>query len=209
VIQARELADSLLEDYEKDPYVLLYCGEARWAEGRREEAYEIWQKILRDNPDHYTAKYGAARYLIRKGDYEEAKELMMDLLNVDGRDEAVLEDMRKTNEALIAKYRQSTADESRDEALRNKDTVELGWCLFQNEYMDEALELMKDFVPVEDEVYSYENLYGRLLYKAEHYEEALPHLQRWLELIRETPDDGTEENKKRVPRLPYPQRLLL
>lgn len=197
VIQARELADSLLEDYEKDPYVLLYCGEARWAEGRREEAYEIWQKILRDNPDHYTAKYGAARYLIRKGDYEEAKELMMDLLNVDGRDEAVLEDMRKTNEALIAKYRQSTADESRDEALRNKDTVELGWCLFQNEYMDEALELMKDFVPVEDEVYSYENLYGRLLYKAEHYEEALPHLQRWLELIRETPDDGTEENKKR------------
>ena len=145
----------------------------------------------------FRSKYGAARYLIRKGDYEEAKELMMDLLNVDGRDEAVLEDMRKTNEALIAKYRQSTADESRDEALRNKDTVELGWCLFQNEYMDEALELMKDFVPVEDEVYSYENLYGRLLYKAEHYEEALPHLQRWLELIRETPDDGTEENKKR------------
>lgn len=197
VVKAQELADRLLADYGDDSYILLYCGEARWAAGRRKEAYELWQRILEENPNHYTAKYGAARYLIVQKDYEQAKELMMDLLNVDGRDPAVLEDMRKTNEALIAKYKESIAGPGGDENQKNKDTVELGWCLFQNEYMDEAIELMKGFVPVEEEVYSYENLYGRLLYKAEHYEEALPHLKRWLELIQETPDDGSDENTKR------------
>ena len=197
VREAGALADTLLERYETDSYVLLYCGEARWAAGRRDEAYHIWKRILEENPDHYTAKYAVARCLIWKEDYQQAKELMMELLNIDGRDPAVLEDMRKTNEVLIARYRQSVSDETAKEEQRNKDTVELGWCLFQNEYMDEAIELMKDFVPVEEERYSYENLYGRLLYKAEHYEEALPHLKQWLALIQETPDDGSQENIKR------------
>lgn len=198
--QAGALADELLENYGSDSYILLYCGEARWAAGRRDEAYDIWKRILKETPAHYTAKYAVARCLIWRGDYQQAKELMMDLLNIDGRDPAVLEDMRKTNEVLIARYRQSSGDEAADEEQRNKDTVELGWCLFQNEYMDEAIELMKDFVPVEEERYSYENLYGRLLYKAERYEEALPHLKQWLLLIQETPDDGSEENKKRKSR---------
>ena len=200
VQEAQDLTDRLLKDYEKDPYLLLYCGEARWAAGRREEAYGIWKKILEDNPSHYTAKYGAARYLITKKEYEEAKELMMDLLNVDGRDEAVLEDMRKTNEALIVRYKESIARPDIDDAQRCRDTVELGWCLFQNEYMDEAIDLIKDFVPDEEQTYSYENLSGRLLYRAEKYEEALPHLEKWLELIRATPDDGSDENKKRISR---------
>ena len=200
VEEAEKLTDRLLSECGQDSYVLLYCGEARWAAGRREEAYEIWRRILEQNPDHYTAKYAAARYLIRQGDYEQAKELMMDLLNLDGRDEAVLEDMRKTNEALIARYRESLGDPGQDEKKKSSDQVELGWCLFQNEYMDEALELMRDFTPAQDDLYSYENLYGRLLYRAEHYEEALPHLKRWLELIEETPDDGSEENKKRISR---------
>ncbi|MCI8886764.1 MAG: tetratricopeptide repeat protein [Hungatella sp.] len=198
--KAQELADRLLKDYEEDSYILLYCGEARWAGGRREDAYEIWKEILKDNPSHYMAKYGTARYLICRKEYEEAKELMMDLLNVDGRDPAVLEDMRKTNEALISKYKESIAGPEGDQEQKNKDTVELGWCLFQNEYMDEAIELLKDFTPVPEEEYSYENLYGRLLYKAEHYEEALPHLKRWLKLIEETPDDGSDENTKRLSR---------
>lgn len=200
VEKAQELADRLLESYGKDPYVKLYCGEARWADGRRDEAYGMWKEILADNPDHYTAKYGAARYLILKKEYEEAKELMMDLLNTDGRDEAVLEDMRKTNEALIAQYKASIERTDLDEAKRCRDTVELGWCLFQNEYLDEAIDLIKDLVPDEEQAYSYENLCGRLLYRAEKYEEALPHLQRWLEMIQATPDDGSDENKKRISR---------
>lgn len=200
VQQAQDLTDRLLREYENDSYILLYCGEARWAAGRKEEAYQIWKTILKDNPSHYTAKYGAARYLIMKEEYEEAKELMMDLLNADGRDEAVLEDMRKTNEALIARYKESIAKPDIEESVRCKDTVELGWCLFQNEYMDEAIELITDFVPDEEQTYSYENLTGRLLYRAEKYEEALPHLERWLELIRATKDDGSDENKKRISR---------
>ncbi len=200
VKEAQELADRLITQYEKDSYILLYCGEARWAAGRREEAYALWKRVLEDNPSHYTAKYGAARYLISKEEYEEAKELMMDLLNLDGRDEAVLEDMRKTNEALIARYKESIKRTDLDEAQRCRDTVELGWCLFQNEYLDEALELISDLVPDEEQTYSFENLSGRLLYRAEKYDQALPHLERWLALIRATPDDGSEENKKRISR---------
>lgn len=200
VEEAQKLADRLMERYEKDSYVMLYCGEARWAAGRRQEAYEIWKGILDETPQHYTAKYGVARYLMGEEDYEQAKELMMDLLNLDGRDEAVLEDMRVTNEKLIARYKASIASPDIDEQQKIKDSVELGWCLFQNEYMDEAIQLMSGFEPDEENRYSYENLYGRLLYKAEKFQEALPHLQKWLELIRKTPDDGTDENTKRISR---------
>lgn len=195
--EAQALADRLLEECGEDANVLLYCGEARWAAGRRKEAYHIWRKILEKNPDHYTAQYAAARYLIGEKEYEEGKELLMDLLSIDGGDPAVLEDMRKTNEVLIARYRESIAGSGGDEEKANEETVQLGWCLFQNEKMDEALELMKDFTPVEKTVYSYENLYGRILYKTGRYAEALPHLERWLEMIHKTPKDEDKENIRR------------
>lgn len=208
VREAQELASRLLEKYGTDPCVLLYCGEARWAAGRREEACQLWERILKDHPRHYIAKYGVARYRIMKREHEKAKGLMLDLLRVNGRDVAVLEDMRKTNDALIIQYRDALGRPDVSREQRSRQTVELGWCLFQNEYADEAIDLLEGFVPEEEQVYSYENLIGRLLYRSDRCGEALPHLRRWLEMICETPDDGSEESRKRISRKHRACRIL-
>lgn len=194
------LNQRLLDLPAPDDYMILYCAYACWALDEKEQAASLWQQLLDRLPTHYMAKLGKARYLIDKEDFIEAKELMIQLLDMDGQDDEVLELMNFTNDALIAQYQASLEDSELDEAKRKDNTIELGWCLFQNERPEDAVAMLEDFKPDPDTEYSYENLYGRLLYRVDRYEEALPHLLRWLELIRQTTDDGSEENRKRISR---------
>ena len=197
---ARLLIDRLLQDPREDDYVLLYCAYGQWALEEKEEACRLWQKLLDRLPTHYMAKLGMARYKIDQKEYDQAKELMLQLLDMDSQDEEVLGLMSFTNDALIAQYEENLASSDIPEAQKKNDTVELGWCLFQNERPEDAVTLLESFIPDADTEYSYENLFGRLLYRVDRYSLALPHLLRWLELIRQTKDDGSEENRKRISR---------
>lgn len=195
--EAEEVCGQLLSEAGDDLYVLICCGEARWAAGRYDEAYGLWERVLSENPEHYSAKVGKIRYLMKQEQYGDAKELMIELLNVNGNDETILGYMKEANEALIEEYRGKLAGSYEDESKRGDDLIELGWCLFQNEREAEAVKLLEEFTPMEELQYSYENLFGRVLYKNSEYERAIPHLKKWLELILETPDDGSKENTKR------------
>ncbi|MCI9202091.1 MAG: tetratricopeptide repeat protein [Lachnospiraceae bacterium] len=188
------------ESVRKDEYVRLYCAYAQWAMGQKEEAGCLWQKILDHMPTHYMAKLGMARYRMDKKEYCEAKELLLQLLDKDNQDEEALELMNETNSALIQEYTKRLDQPELDEAKRKEDTIELGWCLFQLERPEDAIALMEPFEPDEDTEYSYVNLFGRLLYRVDRYKDALPHLLRWLDLIRQTQDDGSDENRKRISR---------
>ncbi len=197
---ARTLADRLTASADADDYVLLYCAFAYWALDEKEKAAGLWQQLLDRLPTHYMAKLGMVRYLIDKKEYYEAKERMLQLLDMDGQDEEVLALMSFTNDALIQEYQASLDNPDIDETTRKNDTIELGWCLFQNERPEDAVALLDQFSFDDETEYSYENLYGRLLYRIDRYTQALPHLLRWLELIRQTTDDGSEENRKRISR---------
>lgn len=193
-------AEQLLHDFSSDSYIRLYCGLVFFHTGRREEAWQLWQQILDEQPGHYMAKVYSVRYLMEQEDYHKAKELLLDLLDINGNDEDLISQVHTVNEALIAEYRASLARPDLDESERRKDTMELAWCLFQNEYLDDAISLMETFIPSEDQNYSYYSLYSRLLYRAERFDQALPLLKQWLTLIRATEDDGSQENQKRISR---------
>lgn len=195
--QAAKLADHLMTDYGDDPYVLLYCGLAYFHADQKDNAYRLWQQILEKIPDHYMAKLYSARYLLEKQDYHTAKDLVLDLLDINGEDHELIEMVTEANKALIEEYQAKAIDPDRSEKQRRDDTLELCWCLFQNEHLDKAIRLMECFSWDADQEYTYHSLYSRLLYRADRYEQALPLLQRWLELIRLTEDDGSEESKKR------------
>lgn len=190
---AVQLADKLVSEYPEEGYLLSHVAEVYWESDRQEDAYDIWKKLLLGDSNHYGARVGEAKYEIWKGNYFKAQEILNDLLEIDDRDDRLMVLMKTCNEGLIAEYR------SRD-PLSGHDRIELGWCLFQNERLEEAMELFRDFVPGKEEEYSFENLYGRMLYSAKRDEEALPHLERWLEIINETEDDGSAENTKRISR---------
>lgn len=215
---AAVVADDLMFDCEDDLYASYWAGEAFWACGRKEEANNLWEKILKELPDQYDAKAGTARYLAEIGDYDEAKKRIFDLLDRNGQDEAMLSMMRSVNEKLITQYKSaldemnSTTAESTDssalESSRLHDTIELGWCLFQNDLLDEAEELLCNLTPDDEHEYSWTNLYSRVLYRAEKYEASYPLLQRWQELIAASPDDGSEEHTRRKAREPQAFHML-
>lgn len=199
--KASKLADRLLERYGKDSYICYYAGEAKWRAGEREQANELWSMILKENPSHYSAKLGTARYLMEIGDYYQARERMLELLDMDSLNEAVEEMLHKANDVLIGEFFGKLERGEEDPRLPGDElTIKLGWCLFQNERLEEAADLLSDFQPEPEQEYLYHNLYGRILYQMDKQEEALPHLQRWLELLKALTDDGTEETRKRMSR---------
>ena len=78
-----------------------------------------------------------------------------------------------------------------------EDALDLARCYYQNEKSQEAISILEKLSPDKDQEYEYANLFGRVLYRADEYERACPQLKRWLELIRQTPEDEDEEHKKR------------
>lgn len=206
VTDAAALADRLSgqcgPEMDSDPYIWSYIGHARFREGKKEEAYAAWTRVLANYPDYYQAKAGAVKYLMEQKRYWKAREWMMDILELAGRDEEILGRLKEANEALIKQLRENP--EYHEEGLdisAKEGGMELAWCLFQNERLDETIEYLKSFQPETDQVYSYTNLFGRVLYQADRFEEARPYLERWIQMIKETPDDGTDENRKRRSRL--------
>lgn len=201
VQEAGRLADALMEAWPEECYVLFYGAEAKWAAGKKEEARAIWERILDLEPDHYMAKASLVKYLMEQGQYLKAKEYILDLMEVEGHDETILGYMETANEALIEMY-----EEKMDGCLVGSTewkeyAIELCWCFFQNEHLEVALELLESLTPEPEQEYSYVNLMGRVLYRMQDYEKALPYLKHWLELVEQTVDDGTAENKKRISRL--------
>lgn len=196
--EAMRIMQKLLDNYGEDSYVQLHCGMVRWVLGQEEEAAGLWRKILEKQPSHYMAKFYMIRYLMKKEEYRQAKEKMLELLDVDGNDEQVIEYLHRANDALIKEYEEKRKEEETEGRLLDfEDALDLARCYYQNEKSQEAISILEKLSPDKDQEYEYANLFGRVLYRADEYERACPQLKRWLELIRQTPEDEDEEHKKR------------
>lgn len=203
------LVEKLLNQYGQDIYVRLHAGQGLWQAGEKERAYELWKGILEQMPDHYMAKYYCVKHLMDKEEYFEARELLADLLEVDDRSEELRSYVHTANEALIEEFRQTLAEGREDPRLPGDELkIRLGWSLLQNEREEEALEVVKSFRPEPDQEYAHTNLYSQLLYYMGRYEEAVPYLQKWIQMIEELSDDGTAETKKRMSRAARAHLLL-
>lgn len=198
--EAGGMAEKLAGSYPNESYIQFHAGNVWWAQGHQEEAGTVWKKILEENPDHYMAKTGLIRYEMEKGRLTEAKELMMEQMERSSHDETILELLKTANDILIPQYQKKLEEAVTRDRQWKEDAIELGWCLFQNEQQQEACTLMQSFEPEEDQKYGYVNLLGRICYQLERYEEARPYLEQWVHMIRNTVDDGSAENQKRISR---------
>lgn len=195
----RSLIDSLSARAEKYNYISIYIGEALWELGQKEQAHSMWSAVLEREPGYYQARYGVARYLMEQKDYYEARELMEQLLDVDGQDEKVQKMLQSANGFLIQKYKKELELGEEDEHFQGDELVlELGWCLFQNDEIDEAIRTVESLSPETEQEYGYYNLYGRLLYQKQEYEKAIPILEHWKGMLWDLEDDGTEEIQRRI-----------
>lgn len=196
--EALALAKKLVKACGSDGYVCIYAAEAFWNGGEKEEAFKLCQEILAKEPGHYTAKYWSGRYYLEQGEFFKARELFLDLLQMNPRSEELSGYLEKANEELIVQIKEALEKgESFHELSGQKLKLRLGWCLFQNEKLEEAEALEKEISDEGDNAYEYCNLFSRVKYALEKYEESLPLLKRRLELTEKATGDSEEEKKIR------------
>lgn len=198
---AVSLAKRLLERYPDDIYVGYWAGRAYWAIEEWEQAYQCWCHVTDILPNHYLAMVGIAKYKIKVQDYLDAKEQIMDLLEMNGGDETVLAMMREVNVPLIAYYWELAEQEPE----RKEHAVEACWCMFQNEQFQETIEALEklNLQPEDKEYYDYVNMKGRCYLGLRQYEDAIRYLKQWETCRQNLVDDGSDKYKRRISREGY------
>lgn len=196
--EAVSAGQQLLEEYPDDVYIGYWVGQAYWTAQQWESAYQCWQHVMECLPDHYTARVGIAGYYMKVGKNTEAKDLIMELLEINGRDDSVLEMMREVNIPLIDYYHELAKQEPEEK----KHGVEACWCMFQNEMFPETIKELDqlDLQPEDPLYYDYVNMKGRCYLGLEQYEPAIEYLLKWDECRQKLVDDGSDKYKKRQAR---------
>ena len=105
----------------------------------------------------------------------------MKLLNQYYHDETISSYLIEINEILIQRY-QEKLKQKQD----NKIKLELAWCYFQNEKLDDCINLLEELPDTARREYDFINLYGRAYLALGKYDLALDKLKVWLQAILDT-----------------------
>ena len=197
--EAGEILLSLMEQYDTEERIVCCCGQFLQMENRWEEAKGIYDPLLLEHPDSIQAKNGKAEELLHEGEYREAREMILDLLEFNPQDERLMKDLNDTNVFMIEELEPGF----RDGTLSQDDLMDLSWCYYQNMRFEDGIAILDSFSPDEEHVLDYHNLKGRIYLTLDRNEEALVHLLPWLEEIKKVVPDGTKRTERRLARLGY------
>lgn len=200
--EGKEIFRRLAARYPDNAFLCIAWAELCLEEGNAEEAESIVSHILELCPDHLHARAAYARCLAAREQYQQAKELVYELIRISTEDPALIgqlvEQLKSWNEQLIVQREKTYAETPED--INN--IIELAWCYAQNDRIDEAMALAATIDPDYEDTYAYHNLMGKLYHNTEKFAQALSHMQQVETVLRAMTDDGTEETRKRLKRLP-------
>lgn len=199
---ATEGCRKLAEAYPQDPmlsmsWASLCAKNENWAACER-----MTRQVLQLHPEHWQAKRLLAECLAKQGRYENAKELIYELMRAAGGDQMQVHQLSEAlqgwNEILI----QQGEEQLRLHPENNDNALKLAWSYLQNDKMDDALRAGEAADPNMEDQYSYYNLHAKLRYSRKEFDLALEHLQKLEAILQDMKPDGTEETAKRLLRLP-------
>lgn len=180
-------------------YVMLQCGAAQEFLERFGDARTTYETLLSGQPDNYPAGVGMVRCELQAGQWAEAKERVMDLLDVSKNDPQLLDAMRKANSHLIPEMEARLRENPDDWNER----IELGWCYFQEECCDDCIRLLNEKPVPEEQRIDYCNMLSRTYLMKKDYEASLPLLREWQQRMFALPDSDDPEQKKKKRRIGY------
>ncbi len=202
--EALDLLKGLTVAYPSDKTYRNNYARVCWDNGRREEAAEIYQKILEENPGDYAANRALTAWYFDKGDVKTAKKHAEKVLKTGG-DDAFAELLHRINDALIPVYREEYAFSG-----NVADALDLGWCYLQNRHLISGLRFIEGFegqVPPDSRAMYY-SLLAKMHFENVHYDEALKYTALWREELqkkmkadREKPERDREEEAEDERRL--------
>lgn len=197
--EAGEIFAKLIEEYDTEERIVCCYGQYLQIENRWEEAKGIYDPLLLESPDSIQAQNGKAEELLHEGDYREAREMILDLLEFNPQDERLMKDLNDANVFMIdelePKYKKGI--------LSQDECMDLAWCYYQNMRFEDGIAILDSFDPDEEHVLDYHNLKGRIYLTLDRNEEALVHLLPWLAEIKKVIPDGTKKTQRRLARLGY------
>ncbi len=185
--KALEIAEGLMAKYEQDMYISYMCAELFYNNEDYDRAMKIFERLIEQNKDHYSANYFVIKNMLRLGDCENAKKRALKLYDKYNGDESIIALLKEINEVLIEKY-----SEKYKISGKTEDALEYAWCLFQNNRYDTCIPILKSIQKEIDGEYEFINIYGRVLFASGQHEEAYPYLEKWNQMIVEAVDDGSE-----------------
>ncbi len=107
IAESLELVRKLTSKYGFDFYLWITAAQALWSGGEKEEANKFCQEILSREPEHYMAKYWSGRYCLEKEEYFKARDLFLELLQVNPRSDELTAYLETANEKLIVEIREA------------------------------------------------------------------------------------------------------
>lgn len=194
--EALEIADRLASDYADDFYIGYYSGLVFLEFDKCEIAKTLFNDLLEIENDSYLAKLGMVKTMQKTGEYAEAKEHLLDILDSDDRSQELNDLLDEINNSLVPIYEEKRAESPED----TDNLIELGWCYFQQQKFEQVEALLLSAQPEQYKEYDYINLLGRNYLAMDQFEKAIDFLIRWRDAIDATLDDGSKDAKKKLNR---------
>lgn len=200
--------ERLADTYPEDTRMQLEWATQCMTAGNYAVAEEYARRALEVSPQMIPALNVLSDSLAGQEKYAEAREVLMNLSEIAGMDQMIQATTQKKlvewNEKLIAQQEALLQEDPGNNKVRS----ELAKCLIQNGREAEALALCEQFTPDYEDRYDYHNVYGRALVELKRLEEAIPHIEETIALLRVMEPDGTEETDKRIGTLPNKLQML-
>lgn len=197
--EAGALLRKLGEKYDTEERIQCMLGQYLQKEGCWEELRGLYDRVLQQYPDSVMARGGKAEELLHDGNYLEARQMILDLLEDNPQDEKLMQDLVDANGFMI----EELENKKKAGTCSQDDEMELGWCYYQNMRLEDAIALLDGFTPDEEHEMDYHNLKGRVYLTMDENEKALEHLEPWLRALLLIRPDGTKKTNRRLARLGY------
>lgn len=197
--------EQLLADFSDDLFVVISCGDVAMARKDYKRARECYDKASFISPDNYMVKGKLADVSYYEGEYEKSRDLYLDLLKINHYDNNVRAGMIRANYAIIEEHKEKLVQNPED----NKIRIEMAWCYYQSLRFEEAVNILSEFEPDDEQKCEYYNVKGRSYLCMLNYEKARECFFVWVDEISKIPDDDNSEDAvKRKKRYPYANFLI-
>ena len=159
---------------------------------------KIWKtinEVLAVRERFVQARLDKTILLTLEGNYDDANEEVLEVLDTNTRNNEAISLLRYINEQIVLDYQSKM--EAEPDNIQHK--MRAAWGYFRTERNQEAVNLLKSFEPDEEEDYSYHNMLGRCLYNTEEFEEAAVELEKWRELLSEMEAEYSNKPEEDIP----------
>lgn len=181
--EAEELIQSLIERHPGDFFVLEAQADLLWERDRKDEAMSFYRELAVKNPENLIPKLREVQYSLYQKEYEHTKKKYYALLKNYYYDCIRFFDYEKVFQPIIDEANRNLIpnleQKCRVGTITDQERMDLGWCYYESDEKEKALEFLLSFEPEAKMEKKYHKLLGILRYHLEDYEQAIRDLSIW------------------------------